>query len=200
MQAFAPRQPQERAQPERFEPRLDEHRRVGHFAPTDVLRGIEVEVHPDYRGRGIGSELIQYAEQLARRVGRNSIGLSSWDLPKAAAFAEQEADPPAHVALVVTAGPFQVRGTGDAAALVPVHRFTAGMANGPELHVFNAPGAPEGAVPDMLQMNPTHEGVPLVVSVIGTSPDAYRKRRERERRPARAAVRERKTGAGGELE
>ena len=36
--------------------------------------------------------------------------------------------------------------------------------------------------------------------LLGVSPDAYRKRRERERRPARAAVRERKSGAGGILE
>ncbi len=52
------------------------------------LAWLEVEVHPDYRGRGIGSELVRYAEQLARRVGRNSIGMTTWDLPKAAAFAE----------------------------------------------------------------------------------------------------------------
>ncbi|WP_232828581.1 GNAT family N-acetyltransferase [Kribbella monticola] len=53
------------------------------------LAWFEVEVHPDYRGRGIGSELVRYAEQLARRVGRNSIGTTTWDLPKAAAFAER---------------------------------------------------------------------------------------------------------------
>jgi GNAT superfamily N-acetyltransferase len=53
------------------------------------LAWMEVEVHPDYRGRGIGSDLVRYAEQLARRVGRNSIGMSSWDLPKAARFAQQ---------------------------------------------------------------------------------------------------------------
>jgi GNAT superfamily N-acetyltransferase len=52
------------------------------------LAWLEVEVHPDYRGRGIGSELIRYAEKLARRVGRNSIGMTTWDLPKAASFAE----------------------------------------------------------------------------------------------------------------
>ncbi len=34
---------------------------------------------------------------------------------------------------------------------------------------------------------------------LGASPDAYRKRRERERRPVRDAVRERKAGQGGKL-
>jgi GNAT superfamily N-acetyltransferase len=53
------------------------------------LAWVEVEVHPDYRGRGIGSDLVRYAEQLARRVGRNSIGMTTWDLPKAARFAVQ---------------------------------------------------------------------------------------------------------------
>jgi GNAT superfamily N-acetyltransferase len=53
------------------------------------LAWFEVEVHPDYRGRGIGSHLLQYGGQLARRVGRNSLGMSSWDLPKAEAFARR---------------------------------------------------------------------------------------------------------------
>ena len=53
------------------------------------LAWFEVEVHPDYRGRGIGSELIQYGEQLARRLGRHSLGLEQWDLPKGDAFARR---------------------------------------------------------------------------------------------------------------
>ncbi|WP_433021014.1 GNAT family N-acetyltransferase [Kribbella sp. CA-294648] len=48
-----------------------------------------VEVHPEHRGRGIGSELIRYAEQLAGELGRTSIGITTWDLPKAAAFAKR---------------------------------------------------------------------------------------------------------------
>lgn len=50
---------------------------------------IEVEVHPDHRGRGIGSELVRYAEQLGGELGRTSIGITTWDLPKAAAFANR---------------------------------------------------------------------------------------------------------------
>ena len=34
---------------------------------------------------------------------------------------------------------------------------------------------------------------------VGLSPDAYRKRRERERRPVKDAVRERKAGQGGKI-
>ncbi|WP_233712326.1 GNAT family N-acetyltransferase [Kribbella turkmenica] len=46
-------------------------------------------VHPDRRGRGTGSELIAYAERLTAELGRNSIGLSTFDLPAADAFARQ---------------------------------------------------------------------------------------------------------------
>ncbi|MEV8372712.1 GNAT family N-acetyltransferase [Kribbella sp. NPDC056861] len=59
------------------------------FAPTydnTHLAWIEVEVHPDHRGRGIGSELVRYGEQVARELGRTSIGIGAWDLPKADAF------------------------------------------------------------------------------------------------------------------
>jgi GNAT superfamily N-acetyltransferase len=50
------------------------------------LAWVDVAVHPDHRGRGIGSELIEYGEELAREVGRTSIGTDNWDLPKANAF------------------------------------------------------------------------------------------------------------------
>lgn len=50
---------------------------------------IAVEVHPDHRGRGIGSELVRYAEQVAAELGRTSLGFSAWDLPKADAFAKR---------------------------------------------------------------------------------------------------------------
>ncbi len=51
------------------------------------LAWASVEVHPDHRSRGIGSELLGYADQMAREQGRTSFGTDSWDLPKANAFA-----------------------------------------------------------------------------------------------------------------
>ncbi|TDO44685.1 acetyltransferase (GNAT) family protein [Kribbella sp. VKM Ac-2527] len=51
------------------------------------LMWFEVEVHPDHRSRGIGTDLLTYGERLAAELGRTSLGLSQWDLPKAAAFA-----------------------------------------------------------------------------------------------------------------
>lgn len=69
--------------------------------------------------------------------------------------------------LVVAAGPFQLRGDGDAAQLVPIHRFTAGEAVVPELVAYDGPGGQAvGTLP-----NPTWEGYPLVVSVIDRSDD-----------------------------
>lgn len=62
------------------------------FAPTydnTNLAWIEVEVHPDHRGRGIGSELVRYGEQVADELGRTSFGITTWDLPKAEAFAKR---------------------------------------------------------------------------------------------------------------
>ncbi|WP_203590956.1 GNAT family N-acetyltransferase [Streptomyces sp. SID13031] len=62
------------------------------FAPTydnTNVVWIEVEVHPDHRSRGIGSELVRYAEQVAGELGRTSFGLAGWDLPKAVAFAKR---------------------------------------------------------------------------------------------------------------
>ena len=50
------------------------------------LAWVDAGVHPDYRGRGIGSTLIAYGEELARELGRTSLGTDNWDLPKANAF------------------------------------------------------------------------------------------------------------------
>jgi GNAT superfamily N-acetyltransferase len=48
-----------------------------------------VDVHPDYRNRGVGTELLAYGEALAAELGRTSLGASSWDLPKSEAFAQR---------------------------------------------------------------------------------------------------------------
>lgn len=69
--------------------------------------------------------------------------------------------------LVVSAGEFELRGRGDASELVPVHRFAAGEAAVAELVAHDAPGgAPVASAP-----NPTHEGYPLVVSVLERTED-----------------------------
>lgn len=80
-------------------------------------------------------------------------------------------DDDAEAALTVTAPPVDVRGTGDSAALVPVHRFTAAQAVVPGLEVFTEPGSPPGTPPASVSANPTWEGFPLVMSVIGRSDD-----------------------------
>ncbi|WP_432890966.1 GNAT family N-acetyltransferase [Kribbella sp. CA-245084] len=50
---------------------------------------IDVDVHPDHRGRGVGSALFEYAESLTRELGRDTIGYGCVDLPKADAFARR---------------------------------------------------------------------------------------------------------------
>jgi GNAT superfamily N-acetyltransferase len=50
---------------------------------------LDVKVHPDHRGRGIGSALFEYGEQVTRDLGRTATGLGGLDLPKAVAFAQR---------------------------------------------------------------------------------------------------------------
>ncbi|HZX05896.1 GNAT family N-acetyltransferase [Kribbella sp.] len=50
---------------------------------------LDVKVHPDHRGRGIGSALIEYGEQVTRDLGRTITGFGGLDLPKAEAFARR---------------------------------------------------------------------------------------------------------------
>jgi len=62
---------------------------LGLHAPTydnTHLAWVAINVHPDHRGHGIGSELLAYGEQVARELGRTSLGTDNWDLPKANAF------------------------------------------------------------------------------------------------------------------
>lgn len=73
--------------------------------------------------------------------------------------------------VVVEAAPFELRGDGDAEELAPVHRFLAGQAVVPELAAYDAPHPPVGASPVRTALNPTHEGFPLVVSVLDRSDD-----------------------------
>ncbi|MGW7686105.1 GNAT family N-acetyltransferase [Kribbella sp. NPDC054772] len=50
---------------------------------------VDIDVHPDHRGRGVGSALVEYAEQVARELGRDTVGYGCIDLPKADAFARR---------------------------------------------------------------------------------------------------------------
>ncbi|HEU4514612.1 MAG TPA: GNAT family N-acetyltransferase [Nocardioidaceae bacterium] len=51
------------------------------------LAWLEVLVHPDLRGAGRGSEMLAFAENRAREIGRTSIGLDGWDCAETHRFA-----------------------------------------------------------------------------------------------------------------
>lgn len=53
------------------------------------LAWLGVEVQPDHRRRGHGSQLLEALIARARDEGRTSIGLSGWDAPAPAAFAKR---------------------------------------------------------------------------------------------------------------
>jgi lipoprotein-anchoring transpeptidase ErfK/SrfK len=92
----------------------------------------------------------------------------------AVSVAGEDAEP-----LQVTAASFELRGEGDHSAIVPaaivpapvVHGFRAAEALVPSLEAFAAPSPAPGTSPSTTAANPTHEGFPLVVSVIDQSPD-----------------------------
>lgn len=50
---------------------------------------LEVTVHPDQRGRGVGSALLESGVHRARELGRTSVGLDGWDNPQPRRFAER---------------------------------------------------------------------------------------------------------------
>ncbi len=53
----------------------------------------ELLVHPDLRGAGRGSELLAFAENRARELGRTSIGLDGWDGKETNRFAAKHGLP-----------------------------------------------------------------------------------------------------------
>lgn len=64
---------------------------VGRLATSEYdnlhLAWLGVQVHPDHRRRGHGSELLDALVAEAREVGRTSIGLDGWDSESTRAFA-----------------------------------------------------------------------------------------------------------------
>lgn len=74
---------------------------------------------------------------------------------------------------IVAVGPeVRVRGSGDATAIAPVDLpYRAGTALVSELAAYPAPAPGPGDEPMFAAPNPTHEGFPLVVSVIEASDD-----------------------------
>jgi GNAT superfamily N-acetyltransferase len=57
------------------------------------LAWLEILVHPDLRGGGRGSRMLDYAENCARELGRTSIGSSGWDHPGTHLFAAKHGMP-----------------------------------------------------------------------------------------------------------
>jgi lipoprotein-anchoring transpeptidase ErfK/SrfK len=74
---------------------------------------------------------------------------------------------------IVTAVPVEVHGAGDATAIVPAPPapFWAGEAVVPGLEAFSGPDPAAGTAPAFVAANPTHEGFPLVVSVVEAADD-----------------------------
>lgn len=75
--------------------------------------------------------------------------------------------------IVVTATPFELTATGssNSDAIIPIHGYKAGQAIDASLDYYAAPSPAPGTAPVGAMSNPTHEGYPLVVSIVDTSPD-----------------------------
>lgn len=71
----------------------------------------------------------------------------------------------------LVAGPSTTTTTTTSTTLRTVHHFTAGEALVPDLAAFASANPAPDAAPLATAPNPTHEGFPLVVSVIGVSAD-----------------------------
>jgi lipoprotein-anchoring transpeptidase ErfK/SrfK len=78
---------------------------------------------------------------------------------------------PAEVAVADVA--VELRGSGDATAIVPARAqpYRAGQAVVPVVEAFTDPEPAPGTAPAFTSSNPTHEGFPLVVSVVEESAD-----------------------------
>ncbi len=53
------------------------------------LAWLEVGTHPDHRGRGYGSEMLEHLMERARGEGRTSVGMDGWDGERALRFAKR---------------------------------------------------------------------------------------------------------------
>ncbi len=54
---------------------------------------LEVLVHPDLRGGGRGTEMLEFAENRARELGRTSVGLFGWDSAETRRFSAKHTLP-----------------------------------------------------------------------------------------------------------
>ncbi|NYJ01203.1 GNAT superfamily N-acetyltransferase [Nocardioides thalensis] len=58
-----------------------------------------VQVHPDHRRRGYGSQILAYLEQEAKEIGRTSGGIDGWDSEAAVGFAARHGYEKKHQAI-----------------------------------------------------------------------------------------------------
>ncbi|MCP5095748.1 MAG: GNAT family N-acetyltransferase [Chloroflexi bacterium] len=70
-------------------PRIKLQQRVQTQAPPDAYKIAELHVAPAYRGQGIGSKLLTYAEQDARTTSHTKMALQTWTSNPAQALYER---------------------------------------------------------------------------------------------------------------